>query len=61
MLQSMEKAGVVTGADEQDQRVTRVFLTQAGRLREAELRAVWAEYLKETLGPSRRTSASLCG
>jgi len=51
MLQSMEKAGVVTRrADEQDQRVTRVYLTQAGRVREAELRRVWAEYLNETVG-----------
>jgi DNA-binding MarR family transcriptional regulator len=51
MLQSMEKAGVVARrADDQDQRLTRVYLTPVGRAREAELRAVWAEYLSETVG-----------
>ncbi len=51
MLQSLEKAGVVTRhSDEQDQRVSRVYLTEAGRARETELRAVWAEYLNETVG-----------
>jgi MarR family transcriptional regulator, organic hydroperoxide resistance regulator len=51
MLQSMEKAGVVTRlADDLDQRVTRVYLTPAGRIREAELHAVWADYLNETVG-----------
>jgi DNA-binding MarR family transcriptional regulator len=51
MLQSLEKAGMVTRrADDQDQRVTRVYLTDAGRLREAELRILWADYLNETVG-----------
>ena len=51
MLQALEKTGmVVRRADEQDQRVTRVYLTDAGREREEELHAVWAEYLNQTVG-----------
>ena len=51
MLQAMEKSGeVVRRQDEQDQRVTRVFLTEAGRAREAQMRVVWAEYLNQTIG-----------
>ncbi|MCL5736746.1 MAG: MarR family transcriptional regulator [Actinobacteria bacterium] len=51
MVQALEKGGLVSRrADEQDQRVTRVFLTEQGRVREAELRAVWADYLNETIG-----------
>jgi DNA-binding MarR family transcriptional regulator len=51
MLQSLEKAGMVTRrADEHDQRITRVYLTPEGRVREAGLRAAWAEYLNQTIG-----------
>ena len=51
MLQSLEKEGaVVRRADKQDQRVTSVYLTQAGREREEELRTVWSDYLNETVG-----------
>jgi DNA-binding MarR family transcriptional regulator len=51
MLQALEKAGMVARRpDEQDQRLTRVYLTPQGRKREAELRAAWADYLNQTVG-----------
>ncbi|MGI5940605.1 MAG: MarR family winged helix-turn-helix transcriptional regulator [Thermoleophilia bacterium] len=51
MLQSLEKSGaVVRRVDEQDQRLTRVFLTQQGRERASELSGVLSEYLAQTIG-----------
>ncbi len=51
LLQSMERSGlVVRRDDEQDQRLTRVFLTHEGRERERGHRDVIAAYLAKTLG-----------
>lgn len=49
MIQRMEKAGFVTRRpDEQDQRVSRVHLTKAGRAIRAKLQAVWQTMESET-------------
>jgi DNA-binding MarR family transcriptional regulator len=51
LLQVMERSElVVRRADEHDQRLTRVFLTESGRKRERELRDLWAAYLDQTIG-----------
>lgn len=51
MLQGMERAGFVERrADEHDQRLTRVYVTESGRELEAKLRAVAAAYVKDTIG-----------
>jgi DNA-binding MarR family transcriptional regulator len=51
MLQRMEKAGQVErSVDPQDQRLTRVHLTPAGRELEAHLRAVFAAHIRMTFG-----------
>lgn len=51
MLQAMEEGGlVVRRADDDDQRLTRVRLTDAGRSLERELRAVAATHVEQTLG-----------
>jgi DNA-binding MarR family transcriptional regulator len=51
MLKGLEKAGVVERRpDAADQRLTRVFLTAAGRALELELRSVSAGYVNETIG-----------
>jgi MarR family transcriptional regulator, organic hydroperoxide resistance regulator len=50
MLQSMEKSGLVERrADEADQRLTRVYLTGAGRAAEKEMSVVAAEYVNATI------------
>jgi DNA-binding MarR family transcriptional regulator len=49
MLQRMEKAGFVTRIpDDHDQRVSRVFLTNAGREIRADMRAVLQQLAEET-------------
>ena len=51
MLQVMEKAGsVARKPDPVDQRLTRVYLTPAGRDQERELSAVALEYVDQTIG-----------
>lgn len=51
LLQSLEKSGVVVRRDdEQDQRLTRVYLTEKGRAREQALRTAWSGYLDQTVG-----------
>lgn len=49
MLQRMEKAGfVVRKPDPEDQRVSRVYLTKAGRAIQRKVRAVWERMDRET-------------
>lgn len=51
MLRGMEQAGLVTRrADDADQRLTRVYLTDQGRALEARLREVAAAYVNDTIG-----------
>ena len=66
MLQAMQKAGAVDRRpDAADQRLTRVFLTTAGRDLERQLRGVVAEFVNETIGElpedDRRELARLLG
>jgi DNA-binding MarR family transcriptional regulator len=47
----MEKAGMVARQDDDaDQRLTRVFITERGREREAELDKILMEFLNKTVG-----------
>jgi DNA-binding MarR family transcriptional regulator len=49
MLQRMEKSGFIQRKpDETDQRVTRVYLTQAGRAIKDQVEAIWKQMEKET-------------
>jgi DNA-binding MarR family transcriptional regulator len=51
MLQAMERGGMIERrTDPDDQRLTRVYLTDSGRTRERALRAVSAEYVEQTIG-----------
>ncbi len=51
MLRGMEQAGLVTRrSDETDQRLTRVYLTPAGRGLATQLREVAATYVNDTIG-----------
>lgn len=51
MLQAMEKAGaIVRRTDPDDQRLTRVFLTDDGRRLDGELRALSSARVNETIG-----------
>ena len=51
MLQKMEAAGTIERrADEADQRVTRLYLTDAGRTQAERMRAVHAEVIAGTIG-----------
>jgi len=51
MLQAMERAGLVERRDdERDQRITRVYLTERGRLFEAKFRGIVSGYVKDTIG-----------
>jgi MarR family transcriptional regulator, organic hydroperoxide resistance regulator len=66
MLQAMQKSGAVERRpDAADQRLTRVFLTPAGRDLERQMRAVVAEFVNETIGVlpenDRRELARLLG
>ncbi len=50
-MRSLEKAGaVVTRADDDDRRLTRIFVTAAGRLREKEQRVVLESFVNQTIG-----------
>lgn len=49
MLQRMEKAGfIVRKPDAEDQRVSRVYLTEAGRAIQSQVQAVWQRMERET-------------
>ena len=66
MLQRMEKAGMIERRpDADDQRVTRVHLTDEGRRLEERLRAVFARYIGQAVGSmsddDRRQLARLLG
>ena len=66
MLQAMQKAGAVERRpDAADQRLTRVFLTPAGRALERQLRGLVADFVNETIGDlpenDRRELARLLG
>jgi DNA-binding MarR family transcriptional regulator len=51
ILQGLEREGAVRReADSEDQRVTRVFLTEAGRCQEVEHREAFEKYLESTIG-----------
>ena len=51
MLHAMEEQGLVTRrADERDRRLTRVYLTDAGRELEHEMHAGISDYIKHTVG-----------
>jgi len=51
VLQGLERAGAVRREiDSHDQRITRVFLTSAGRVQEMENRAAFEEYLQRSIG-----------
>jgi DNA-binding MarR family transcriptional regulator len=52
MLQKMERGGLVERtADESDQRVTRIRLTEAGRVLNRDLRVAHGEYIASVIGP----------
>jgi DNA-binding MarR family transcriptional regulator len=52
MLQKMEKAGLIERrSDEQDQRFTRIYLTDAGRSLHAEMRRQLDEIITDLLDP----------
>jgi DNA-binding MarR family transcriptional regulator len=66
MLQAVERAGAIRRApDANDQRLTRVYLTEVGRAQADEMRRVLAAYVMETLGAmsekDRRELARLLG
>jgi DNA-binding MarR family transcriptional regulator len=66
MLQRMERAGLVERwSDEDDQRVTRIRLTEAGRELDRDLRLAHGRYVHETIGAmserDRRELARLLG
>jgi len=51
MVQRMERAGLIDRrADETDQRLTRVYLTDQGRAFEAQTRTTFAEYIRSAFG-----------
>ncbi len=51
MVQAMERAGMVERRDdEQDQRLTRVYLTDRGREFDTKFRHIAAAYVKDTIG-----------
>jgi len=61
MLQRMEKAGFITREpDAEDQRVSRVYLTKAGRAIRAKVQAVWQTMEEESFaGFTRQERATL--
>lgn len=66
MLQKLERSGLIERtADESDQRVTRVSLTDAGRELNHDLRVAHGEYIEHTIGSlserDRRELARLLG
>jgi DNA-binding MarR family transcriptional regulator len=51
IVQALEQKGVVVRRnDGDDQRLTRVYVTEEGRRRELEMRSFWEEYLDQTIG-----------
>ena len=51
IVQALEQKGVVARRnDEDDQRLTRVYVTIEGRRRELEMRSFWEGYLEQTIG-----------
>jgi DNA-binding MarR family transcriptional regulator len=51
MLQKMEKAGLIERTDDvEDQRITRIRLTETGRSLDHDLRAAHGEYIAATIG-----------
>jgi DNA-binding MarR family transcriptional regulator len=51
MLRVMERTGIVARrADESDRRLTRVYLTEAGRARDVEMRKSASRYIDATIG-----------
>ncbi|MEA4884406.1 MAG: MarR family transcriptional regulator [Clostridia bacterium] len=51
MLQKMEKAGIITRRnDDDDQRLTRIYLTEAGRKLQNEMNLVLADFIKIGIG-----------
>jgi DNA-binding MarR family transcriptional regulator len=51
MLQKLEKAGLIERWDDvEDQRITRIRLTDAGRTLDHDLRAAHGEYIASTIG-----------
>jgi DNA-binding MarR family transcriptional regulator len=51
LVRSLVKAGAVeTRADDDDRRLTRIFVTAAGRVREKEQRTVLESYVNRTIG-----------
>jgi DNA-binding MarR family transcriptional regulator len=51
MLQRMERAGFIQRkTDHLDQRITRVYLTEAGRTVQAQVEGVWKKMEEETFG-----------
>jgi DNA-binding MarR family transcriptional regulator len=63
MLQRMEKTGfLVRRPDEQDQRVSRVFLTETGRRVQADVEKIFKQIEQETFaGLADEERAVLCG
>jgi DNA-binding MarR family transcriptional regulator len=66
MLQRMERTGLIERwADEEDQRVTRIRLTDAGKALDTDLRLAHGRYISETIGAmsegDRRELARLLG
>jgi DNA-binding MarR family transcriptional regulator len=60
MIQRMEKAGfVVRKPDPADQRLSRVYLTAAGRAIRAEVQAIWAQMEAETFAGFSTEEAAL--
>jgi len=56
MLQKMERNGLIERrVDAEDQRYTRIYMTQSGRALHAELRAVHAEMVEATMGSLSET------
>ena len=56
IVQALEKDGIVARrADAEDQRLTRVYVTDKGRRREREMRSFWREYLERTIGTLSET------
>lgn len=56
MLQKLEQAGLIERwDDENDQRLTRIRLTEAGRASNTELAAAYADYVNATIGAMSET------
>jgi DNA-binding MarR family transcriptional regulator len=59
MLQKMEASGVVERLpDEHDQRLVRIYLTQAGRVLVTRMESVFAQLIRAGVGPMTETDRS---